>query len=115
MGELGPSRATCCVMRVASSKVVSQPTLLHATRITHHATRGPHAASLLRMRHVRVVLPQNVLAEVSAEIAPDGVDVVVVVLRIVVFEQERRSLHSIIVAFAFLQAAGPGEVNLLRA
>ena len=60
-----------------------------------------------------VVQLQQVHAEVAVEIAPDGVDVVGVVLRVVVFDQERRGLHAIVVRVALLGPAGPGEINIL--
>lgn len=55
------------------------------------------AARLLLVR-LLVVLLQQVLAEVVGEVAPDGVDVVGVVLRVVVFEEEGRALHAVVMA-----------------
>ena len=50
----------------------------------------------------RVVLGQQIRAKVVAGVAPDGVDVVGVVLRVVVFYQEARSLQAIVVGLASL-------------
>ncbi len=46
----------------------------------------------LVMRSVFVVLAQEVFAPVAAEVAPRDVDVVGVVLRVVVLDEERRPL-----------------------
>ena len=57
-----------------------------------------------------LVMPlEHVRAKVVREVAPDGVDMVRVVLRVVVFEQEGRALHAVVVAVAALQAARPRE------
>jgi hypothetical protein len=58
-----------------------------------------------------VVLFEQVAAEIAGEIAPDGVDVVVVVLRVVVLDEECGRLYAVVVAFAALHAAGPSEVD----
>src|ERR1019366_3970573 len=60
-----------------------------------------------------VVQLQQIHAKVAVEIAPDGMDVVGVVLGVVVFDQKPRSLHPIVVRVALLNAAGPGEVDIL--
>src|ERR1035441_10314852 len=60
-----------------------------------------------------VVLLQQVGAEVSGEVAPDGVYVVVVVLRVVVLNQELRRLYAVVVSFTAFQAARPSEEDIL--
>ncbi len=67
------------------------------------------------MRGILVVVCQKVFAEVAVEVAPGAVNVVGVVLRIVVFDEERAALHAVVVAFAFLQTAHPSEFNLVEA
>ena len=61
------------------------------------------------MRHSRHVLGEDVAAKISVEVPPDGMNVVAVVLRVVVFDQERRALHLILILVSFLRRAGPGE------
>src|SRR5438445_3259229 len=46
------------------------------------------------VRHLLVMPLEQVVAKIVLEIAPDGVDVIGVVLRVVVFEQERGALHA---------------------
>jgi hypothetical protein len=54
-------------------------------------------AVLLRVMAGRVMLLEQVLAEVAAQVAPDRVDVIGVVLRVVQLDQERRGLNAVIV------------------
>jgi len=61
------------------------------------------------------VLPSQVFAPVTVEVSPNTVNVIGVVLRVVVFDQKRTALHTVIVAFASLQAAHPGEFDLVKA
>src|SRR5437763_17117106 len=55
-------------------------------------------------RHL-VMRLENVQAPVAFEVAPDGVDVVGVVLGVVVLDQEMAALDAVVVALALLQAA----------
>ena len=55
------------------------------------------------------VFSQQVSPEVPVEIAPHRVDVVAVVLRVVVLDEERRALHPVVVLLAALGLAGPRE------
>ena len=59
-----------------------------------------------------VVLLEQVLAEVSARLAPNGVDVVGVVLRVVQLDQEQRGLNPVIVGIAPANSSRPGEVDI---
>src|ERR1039457_2380530 len=59
-----------------------------------------------------VVIFEEVTAEVAGELAPDSVDVVVVVLGVVVLDQEGGGLDAVVVRFAALQAASPGEEDV---
>ena len=61
------------------------------------------------------MLAQQVAAEVAGEVAPYRVDVVAVVLRVVVLDEERRALDPIVVLLAALDRARPGEGDLLDA
>src|SRR5688572_3536946 len=70
------------------------------------AARGPRRP---------VVIAQQVAPEIAAEITPHAVDVVAVVLRAVVLDQEQRPLDAVIVRPPALGAAGPAEMDLLDA
>src|SRR5437870_654536 len=69
---------------------------------------------LFGVRHLIVMLAEQVLAEIVLQVPPGRVDVVCVVLGVVVFHQEGRALHAIVMAFAGLEAARPGEIKILR-
>ena len=60
------------------------------------------------------VFLEEVAAEVVGEVAPDGVGVVGTVLGVGVFHEEGFALDAEVVRFAFLEATGPGEVDLLE-
>src|SRR5258705_8388445 len=74
--------------------------------------RSPSHSVVRRPSHV---LAQQVRAEVALEIAPHRVDVVPVVLRVVVLDQKRRALHTVVVLLTALEWTGPGEANLVSA
>ena len=61
------------------------------------------------------MLRQQVFAPVAVEVTPHAVNVIGVVLRVIVLDQKRAALHAVVVAFAFLQAAHPGEFDLVEA
>ena len=63
------------------------------------------------MWHLFVVLAEKVFAEIVLEVPPDGVDMVSMVLGVVIFHQESRSLDAVIVAVTWFKAARPGEIN----
>src|SRR5207244_11317778 len=67
------------------------------------------------MRLLLVMLAEQVLAKISLEIPPDRVDVVVVILRVVVFEQERRPLDPIIMTLSLLNPSRPGKQDFTLA
>src|SRR5262245_51407231 len=67
------------------------------------------------MRRRLVMFAQQILAEIAVEIAPDRVDVIGVVLRVVVFDQEGRALDAVIMRIAFVHAARPREIYLVEA
>jgi hypothetical protein len=69
---------------------------------------------LLAVRRGGVVFAGQVLTEVSVEIPPDGVDVIGVVLRVVVLDQEGRPLDPVIVPLAGGLTASPRETNLVK-
>ena len=52
------------------------------------------------VRHRREVLGEDVAAEVAVEITPDRIHVIAVVLCVVVFDEERGSLHPVVIADA---------------
>jgi len=61
------------------------------------------------MRILRVVLGEQVRAEIAREVAPHGVVVVRLVLHVVVLDQERGPVDAVVMALALLEAAGPME------
>src|SRR4029450_6041363 len=61
-----------------------------------------------------IVAREHVFAEISGEIAPDSMDMVGVVLRVVVLEQEGRSLHAIIVRLSGRIGSGPGKMDVVE-
>ena len=62
-----------------------------------------------------VVLAQNVASKVTFEIAPDGVDVIPLVLNIVVLDEEGGTLNAVVMFAAYFGRTGPGEGNILYA
>src|SRR5689334_21596535 len=60
-----------------------------------------------------VVLAQQVAAEVAVEVAPYGMNVIAAVLRRVVFDQEQRALHAVVVLATALSPSGPAEAHVL--
>src|ERR1700704_2775597 len=75
----------------------------------------PSCPLWLSMRNRLEMLAQQIPPEVAFEIAPDRVDVVAVVLGVVELDEERRTLHAIVVLLPALRFTGPGERHLLRA
>jgi len=59
------------------------------------------------------MLPQQVAPEIPVKITPYGMHVIPVVLRIVVFDEERRTLNSIVMLLSALCFAGPSESDLI--
>ena len=57
------------------------------------------------MRYAFVVLPQQVFAEIILQIAPNGVDVIGIILRVVIFHQEGRTLNAVIMGLAAFETA----------
>src|SRR5262249_29129426 len=91
----------------------------------HHCCKHWAGRSLLRLATTRdarlrslvlllIVFYQRV-AKVIVEVAVDAVDVIGLVLRIVVLNQECRALNEIMVRLAGLEAASPLKMDLLRA
>ena len=60
------------------------------------------------------VLSKQVPTEIAVEVSPHSVDVVGIVLRGVVLEEEFRCLNPIVMTFARFLASGPGEIGILR-
>ena len=58
------------------------------------------------------MLGQHVAAEITLEVAPDGVNVVAVVLGAVVLQEEGWPEEAVVVFLAFFGTAGPGEDDL---
>src|SRR5207249_870289 len=70
---------------------------------------------MLRVRHLAVMFEQQVFTEIIFKVPPDRVNVVIVVLGIVVFQQEGRSLGAVVMALAMFQSTGPGEIDFVHA
>src|SRR6267142_1357008 len=68
-----------------------------------------------RMRVFLIVLAEEVFAEITVEIAPHSVDVIVVVLRIIEFHQEGRALDAVVMSFTALEASSPSELDFVQA
>src|SRR5437899_4649072 len=77
------------------------------------STNGQSNISVVGARGV--VRAQRVQSKIVVEVAPDGVDVVCVILRIVVLDDERRALNPVVVWLPRRAASGPGKVNLPQA
>ena len=74
---------------------------------------GRGESGLLRVVAV-VVVGEDIAAEVAREIAPDGVDVVGVVLGVVEFDDEGFALDAVVVPRAAVEGAGPDEVQAVE-
>ena len=61
-----------------------------------------------------IVPPQNILTKIIAQIAPDRVDVVRIILRIIVFGEKARSQHPIIMWPAALLGTRPCKTRRLQ-
>ena len=62
-----------------------------------------------------VMVRQQMSAEIIGRIAPDGVDVVGVILGVVVFADEARALNAVVVPLPFFETASPGKVDSVEA
>jgi hypothetical protein len=60
-----------------------------------------------------VVLLEKIFSPVVCQIAPYRMDVIGVILSIVVFDQKRGRLYTIVMRTALLRHARPGEVDIL--
>ena len=78
-------------------------------------TRRVQPRLLASVRERLEVFAQQVSPEVAVEVAPHRVDVVAVVLGVVVFDEEGRTLDPVVVLLAAFGLAGPREANLLDA
>jgi len=58
------------------------------------------------------VLVEQVFAEVAGKVAPDRVNVVSVVRRVIQFGEERRSLNAVVVRVAPVDTARPGKIDI---
>ena len=67
------------------------------------------------MRDGFQVFPQKVAPEIAAEIAPDRVNVVRVVLRVVVLDEEGRTLHPVVMLLAPFGLTRPRKPDLVDA
>jgi hypothetical protein len=70
-------------------------------------------APLLVMGAVLVMIAKQVEPEISIEIAPDAVNVISVVLRVVVLDNELGCLYPVIVRTRLLFHSCPGEVQIV--
>src|SRR5215471_6959693 len=66
------------------------------------------------MRNRRDMFAQKISSKVSVEIAPDGMDMVPIVLAVVMFNEERGALNSIVVFLAALSLSRPRESEFVH-
>ena len=59
------------------------------------------------------VLAQQIAAEVASEVPPHGVNVIPVVLRVVVLDEESGTLNPIVMLLSPFRLAGPREADFL--
>ena len=64
------------------------------------------------MLAVLIMLLQQVLAKIIGRVAPDGMDVIGVVLSVVQFDKERRRLNPVIMRLALGDTARPSKVDI---
>src|SRR5215207_1902996 len=88
-----PDMITTCSRRMKRHRGTEAPRRLQASVPQCLGVVNSHRS----MRRGLDVLAQQIATEVTFEVAPDGMHVVAVVLRVVEFDQERRSLHAVIV------------------
>ena len=67
---------------------------------------------VLSLVAIRVMLLKQVFSEVAIEVAPDRVNVIGVVLRVVEFDKESGRLDAIIARVAGVDSARPSEVDI---
>lgn len=74
---------------------------------------GDRVAGVLVLVVVRVLvmIAEDILAEVVFQVAPEGVDMVGVILGVIVFDDELGGLHPVVVGLAGFRSACPGEVD----
>ena len=70
-------------------------------------------ASLLSCMTFLMMYPQDIQPEIIFQMAPHTVDMIGVVLRIVVFHQEKGTLKPIIVRFSGFFATRPSKMNIV--
>src|SRR5438045_2166053 len=66
------------------------------------------------MRDLVVMFEEQVFAKIAVKIAPDGMNMVRIVLRVVVFQKEGWTLNPIIMRLTFVEATGPPEINFIK-
>src|ERR1044071_5418755 len=76
--------------------------------------RAGSSGVLLGVRHLIVMVPEQILTKIVLQIAPDTMNVIGVILSVVVFHQERRTLNAIVMALARLEPSRPGKGNFVR-
>src|SRR5262245_24308235 len=86
----------------------------HCCGVLPDGHRHPRSSGS-RVRDLLVMLAEQVFTKVVLKITPDGMNVVGVVLRVIVFKKEGWALHSVIMRLALLNAAGPAKINFLNA
>src|ERR1700733_14992885 len=60
-----------------------------------------------------IVFLQKVQAEVAVQVAPNGVNMIGVILRVVELNQETGRLDAIVMALSWLLATGPREIEIV--
>src|SRR5688572_33245707 len=77
---------------------------------------GAHPTASVRMvRRVPVMFLEEIDAEVAVKVPPDRMNVIGVVLRVVILDQERRSLQAVVMRLAAQEPTHPREANVIQA
>src|SRR5262249_18572994 len=68
--------------------------------------------ALFRRMAGLIMLLEQILAKVASQVAPYGVDVIGLILRVIKFNEEGKRLDAIIAWVATINATSPGEVDI---
>ena len=55
------------------------------------------------------MLFEHIISKVTVEIAIDSMDMIRIILRVRIFQEEMRALNAVVMAFALLRSTSPGK------
>lgn len=58
-----------------------------------------------------VMQPQNIQTEIALQVAPDGMNMIGIVLGVVILDEEKRTVEAVIMRLVHLLGTCPGEVD----